>query len=90
MDVYSKSRSTGGPGKGDKRRPTDEKKFRENWNRIDWRKKTICPGCKNEIDPETCHCGESIPGNCDNHSPIPMGCNCFRDDFVPDTETNLP
>lgn len=38
MDVYSKSRNTGGPGKGDNRRPTDEAKVRENWDQIDWRK----------------------------------------------------
>lgn len=39
-----------------------------------------CPGCENEIDPETCHCGETIkPGVVhDNHSPVPMGCDCGR------------
>jgi len=40
---------------------------------------TICPGCKNEIDPEVCHCGDEIskhnPYWC-GHNPVPMGCVC--------------
>ena len=39
----------------------------------------ICPGCKNEIDPEVCHCGDPIKdGYHDNHSPVPQGCDCGR------------
>jgi hypothetical protein len=38
-----------------------------------------CPGCKNEIDPEVCHCGDEIskhnPMWC-GHNPVPMGCTC--------------
>lgn len=42
--------------------------------------RVICSGCRNEIDPETCHCGDSIKGHgygC-GHSPVPMGCDCMR------------
>jgi len=37
-----------------------------------------CPGCKQEIDPDTCQCGEPIQENIghDNHNPVPMGCEC--------------
>jgi hypothetical protein len=43
---------------------------------------TICPGCKNEIDPETCCCGDSIRDNIvhDNHYPVPVGCTCLYDE----------
>jgi hypothetical protein len=37
-----------------------------------------CEGCGNEIDPDTCGCGEPINGYHDNHTPIPMGCDCHR------------
>jgi hypothetical protein len=39
----------------------------------------ICPRCKNEIDPETCWCGDWIKdhGTFCGHSPVPMGCHCF-------------
>lgn len=43
---------------------------------------TICPGCKREVDPDTCGCGDSKrfhsamdPG----HSFVPIGCVCFYD-----------
>lgn len=38
----------------------------------------ICPWCKNEIDPEVCHCGDDIKshGIGSGHSPVPMGCTC--------------
>lgn len=38
----------------------------------------ICPGCKNEIDPETCHCGEDMKrhGYESGHNPVPVGCTC--------------
>lgn len=40
-----------------------------------------CTGCGCEIDPTVCACGETIVANRvhDNHSPIPMGCNCYRE-----------
>lgn len=41
--------------------------------------RVICPGCKQEIDPDVCHCGEPCKkGYHDNHNPIPMGCDCGR------------
>ena len=45
-----------------------------NWDLI----KTTCPGCKREIDPETCHCGLSIDHSSmgEGHMPVPMGCVC--------------
>jgi len=40
---------------------------------------TICPGCKQEIDPDTCWCGDLMKGHSyDGHSPVPMGCDCGR------------
>ena len=41
----------------------------------------ICPHCKQEIDPETCWCGDSIEshGAAIGHSAVPMGCNCGRE-----------
>lgn len=41
--------------------------------------KVFCDHCKNEIDPDVCHCGESMEshhGMSHNHSPVPMGCTC--------------
>lgn len=39
-----------------------------------------CSGCKQEIDPDTCHCGDLCvdhdPYN-DGHAPVPMGCVCW-------------
>lgn len=39
----------------------------------------VCPGCKNEIDPEVCHCGVSennhYPMEC-GHNFVPAGCTC--------------
>lgn len=38
---------------------------------------SVCTGCWNFVDPETCGCGEPAKGGYhDNHSPIPMGCRC--------------
>lgn len=39
-----------------------------------------CDGCGNEIDPDTCHCGQPIDGHgyAPGHGPIPMGCDCGR------------
>lgn len=43
--------------------------------------RVICSGCKQEIDPDYCHCGGRVdqhnPMN-DGHAPIPMGCQCGR------------
>lgn len=39
----------------------------------------ICEGCRNEIDPEVCHCGDLCKDHnpmMDGHSAIPMGCTC--------------
>lgn len=40
----------------------------------------ICAGCLKPIDPSVCYCGETIATNRihDNHSPVPMGCDCHR------------
>jgi len=42
----------------------------------------VCPGCNQEIDPETCGCGASRVGHGDpmdeGHSFVPMGCDCAR------------
>lgn len=38
----------------------------------------VCPGCGNEIDPETCWCGEGDHGYGDGGPFIPMGCECHR------------
>lgn len=40
-------------------------------------KLTICPGCKQEIDPECCWCGDGKHSNVE-HRFVPFGCNCFR------------
>jgi hypothetical protein len=43
-----------------------------------------CSGCGNEIDPDVCGCGEAIDGhNHGDHSPIPMGCDCYRAERTP-------
>lgn len=68
-----------GAGKGDANRVADRATFAANYDQIDWRKKFRCPSCKEIIDPETCSCGEPIPGHCDNHSPVPQGCVCCYD-----------
>ena len=38
----------------------------------------LCYGCGYEIDPDTCHCGDSINSHNigSGHSPVPMGCVC--------------
>lgn len=43
--------------------------------------RSLCDGCGKEIDPTLCGCGELIADHhmhC-NHSPVPMGCDCFRE-----------
>lgn len=41
----------------------------------------ICPHCGNEIDPETCWCGDDLRKHTyyDGHGGIPMGCGCGFD-----------
>jgi len=45
---------------------------------------TKCPGCGQEIDPDTCGCGEGRldsrgrPLSHDGHPFIPAGCDCYR------------
>jgi len=41
-----------------------------------------CAGCGNEIDPDVCGCGDSITHSAWDfgHEPVPMGCDCGRDD----------
>lgn len=42
-------------------------------------RRDICPGCKQEIDPDVCHCGEWIKDHdsfWSGHTPVPMGCAC--------------
>lgn len=69
-------------GKGDKRRPMDNAKFRDHFDEINWHKPVICQGCGWEIDPEVCHCGDEIKRHdiYGGHSPIPMGCTCGYND----------
>lgn len=39
----------------------------------------ICKGCDQEVDPETCWCGDDVKGHAlVEHSFVPMGCICFR------------
>ena len=40
----------------------------------------LCPGCKQEVDPETCQCGEAADDHNQGagHGPVPMGCVCHR------------
>lgn len=49
--------------------------------------KPTCSGCGQEIDPDTCWCGQpkGEHGYYDNHTFVPMGCDCFRakGDFKP-------
>jgi len=39
-----------------------------------------CEGCGQEIDPDTCGCGDPMEGHStlSGHSAIPMGCDCGR------------
>lgn len=43
-------------------------------------RREVCSGCGQEIDPDTCGCGLPIThSGWEGHSPIPMGCDCFRE-----------
>jgi predicted nucleic acid-binding Zn-ribbon protein len=44
----------------------------------DLREAHYCQGCKQEIDPECCGCGDGPLASHDGHFFIPMGCDCFR------------
>ncbi len=51
--------------------------------RLDWDTDVpcpICPGCKREIDPDTCHCGTAVSDHNQGsgHSPVSMGCSCHE------------
>lgn len=37
-----------------------------------------CPGCKQEIDPDCCCCGDTIVDgqSHSDHTPVPQGCVC--------------
>lgn len=38
-----------------------------------------CPGCRNTVDPEVCWCGSPADAHgFENHSFVPMGCDCGR------------
>lgn len=37
-----------------------------------------CPGCGKWMDPEVCHCGDSKEHHTNEHSFVPMGCDCGR------------
>lgn len=37
-----------------------------------------CNGCGEMIDSDVCWCGQLIDHGYDNHTAIPMGCNCYR------------
>lgn len=41
-----------------------------------------CSECAQQIDPDVCWCGETKLGAHDNHTFIPMGCDCFRDEAI--------
>ena len=38
-----------------------------------------CPVCKNEIDPNVCHCGDAKEYHDPTHSFTPIGCTCGYD-----------
>ncbi|HMG21754.1 MAG TPA: hypothetical protein VK607_10570 [Kofleriaceae bacterium] len=42
----------------------------------------VCPGCRKEIDPETCGCGSHRRNHWspmeDGHGFVPIGCDCHR------------
>lgn len=60
----------------------------EQWRWKPWRRFKIfreperdrCPDCKNEIDPDWCHCGDSKEAHAFDHGHpfVPMGCDCLR------------
>lgn len=38
----------------------------------------VCGGCKREMTPDLCHCGETRTMHPPEHQFVPMGCNCYR------------
>lgn len=67
-------------GKGSRPRNNFSKEFRDNFSKIDWHRPVFCPSCKNEIQKDLCWCGDDIKAHgigC-GHSPVPLGCECFR------------
>jgi hypothetical protein len=48
----------------------------------------VCPSCLNEIDPDTCYCGDTIKKHaCCEHNPVPVGCVCGYGDPKMSRET---
>jgi hypothetical protein len=57
------------------------------WDRLDEPEHgEVCKGCGKWIDPTTCGCGGER-GNCDGHSFVPIGCDCYR---VPNRVVDVP
>lgn len=50
----------------------------------------ICSGCKNEIDPDVCHCGSVREvhgyGRSEEHEFVPLGCDCLRERNLDEAE----
>lgn len=48
-----------------------------------------CSGCKEEIDPDVCWCGDLMNSHTYScgHMPVPLGCRCFYS--KPDDLSNL-
>lgn len=42
----------------------------------------VCGGCKREVTPDLCHCGETRTMHPPDHQFVPMGCDCYRDSDV--------
>lgn len=44
-------------------------------------KRLVCSGCNQEIDEDTCHCGEAVSAHNQGsgHSPVAMGCECHME-----------
>lgn len=46
----------------------------------DWVVVSVCAGCGKHVDPEVCNCGVSMfyPWAHEGHTPVMMGCDCYR------------
>lgn len=51
----------------------------------------FCSGCRNEIDPDCCHCGDLIKNHTIyfEHIPVPMGCECGYTGDEPDPSAEI-
>lgn len=66
-EIYGKERVHHGPGKGSKRRPTNETTYRDNFDSINWSKPIDCPHCPNQgwfVDSDP-HTGEPVQVQCE-------------------------